>query len=132
MCLQVGSSSQCTHNLLHILPAYFKALVQFCFSVFCCRLLQLLPIFCLIVIHVQSVCLANLPRVQTISTELLHVHVSLSLFCAAFCIICLTLMIQSSRLVKKSCRNAAGLLYKLKAFKAPWDVRVHKRLRLEQ
>lgn len=49
--------SLCAQNLLHNLPAYFKALMQYCF---CCFLLPLSPIFCLIVIHVQSVCLANL------------------------------------------------------------------------
>lgn len=57
---RAAAASMCTQNLLHNLPAYFKALMQYCFSFFCCCLLPLAPIFCLIVIHVQSVCLANL------------------------------------------------------------------------
>lgn len=50
----------CLEPILHNLPAYFRALMQYCFPVFCWCLLPLSPIFCLIVIHVQSVCLANL------------------------------------------------------------------------
>lgn len=64
VCLQGGSSSPCAQNLLHNLPAYFKVLMQYCFSGFCCCLLPLSPIFCLIVIHAQSVCLANLLAVR--------------------------------------------------------------------
>ena len=112
VCLQGGSSSMCALNLLHNLPAYFRALMQYCFSVFCRCLLPLSPIFHLIVIHVQSVCLANRPRIETISAEQLRVHVSLSVFPAIFCIIRVALVIHSIT-------NAAGLLYKLKAFTAP-------------
>ena len=58
--LSTSRSSQRAQNRLHNRPAYFKALMQYCFSVFCWCLLPLSPIFCLIVIHVLSVCLANL------------------------------------------------------------------------
>lgn len=74
------------------LPAYFKALVRRCFSFSgCCRLA---PIFCLIVIHVQSVCLANLLLVgATPQPRLSMCH---GVFFAIFCIIRLTLVTHSS------------------------------------
>lgn len=77
--------------------------------------------------HSRAVCLfGKPPRIQAISAELLRVHVSLGVFHAIFCIVCITLVIHAF------IRNVAGLLYKLKAFTAPSGIRVPKRLSLEQ
>lgn len=113
-------------NLLHNLPAYFKALMQYCFSVFCRCLLPLSPIFCLIVIHVQSVCLANL---------LIFRPSQLSCFMSTCHRVYSMLPFVLSALpwwFAPFVRKDAEVLYKLKAFTAPWGVRLRKQLRLEQ
>lgn len=73
-------------------------------SVFCWCLLLLSPIFCLIVIHVQSVCLANLlifrPSQPSCSTPACH-RVR---FMLPFCIFCLAVMIHS--LCQGGCRTS--------------------------
>lgn len=76
-----------THYELRSQPAYFKAFL------FLHRCL-LAPIFCLIVIHVQSVCLANLLIFRpTRQPRLSMCH---GVFFAIFCNICLTLVTHSS------------------------------------
>lgn len=110
----------------HNLPAYFKALMQYCSSVFCCCLLLRSTIFCLIDIHVQSVCLANLLVFRPSQLSYFMSMCQWAYFVQSF------VLSASPQLVKKPCRNAAGHLYKLKAFTAPWGVRLCKLLRLEQ
>lgn len=86
------AASTCTHYQLRSQPAYFKALVPLFVSFLHCCLLA--PIFCLIVIHVLSVCLANLVIFRpTRQPRLSMCH---GVFFAIFCNICLTLVTHSS------------------------------------
>lgn len=121
-----GSGIPFAENLLHNQPAYFKALMQYCFAVLCRCLLLLSPIFCLIVIHVQSVCLANL---------LIFGPSQLSCFLPMCHQVYFMLPFVLSTLpwwFDPFVRKAAEVLYKLKAFTPPWGVRQRKQLRLEQ
>lgn len=111
------AAAVCSQNLLHNLPAYLKAPMKYCLPFICCCLSPLPPIFCLIGIHMQSVCLANL-RVFRPSRQ--------SYPCRWMCLL-LSFVISAlpwwfTPLLQQFCVTFF-FFNKLKAFTAPWHVR---------